>query len=71
MSTLSGRPDFLQKHGGVRGDSIRDEDHDSDVGQISLFLRDRWGGTPIGDARRHGHSRVAQLLENHIPEASQ
>ena len=24
--------DFLQKHGGVRSDSIRDEDHDSDAG---------------------------------------
>ena len=32
---------------------------------VALSPRDRWGGTPIGDARRHGRSRVLQLLENH------
>ncbi len=32
---------------------------------VELSPRDRWGGTPLGDARRHGHSRVTQLLESH------
>ena len=26
---------------------------------------DRWGGTPLDDARRHGRKRVAKLLEEH------
>ncbi len=26
---------------------------------------DRWGGTPLDDATRHGHSEVAKYLEEH------
>ena len=30
---------------------------------VELAPLDRWGGTPLDDAQRHGHERVAQLLE--------
>ena len=29
-----------------------------------LNPKDRWGGTPLEDAKRHGHSKVVSLLES-------
>jgi len=31
--------------------------------EAEINPRDRWGGTPLDDARRHGHTQVAELLE--------
>lgn len=36
----------------------------ADPAAVNLNPRDRWGGTPMDDARRHGHERVARLLQD-------
>ncbi len=35
--------------------------------RAELAPRDRWGATPLDEARRHGHTRVAGLLANATP----
>ncbi len=32
---------------------------------VDLNPRDRWGGTPLDDAYRHGHVKVGELIESH------
>ena len=34
--------------------------------KINLNPKDRWGGTPLDDAKRHGHIDVQELLQNKI-----
>ena len=31
--------------------------------KVNLSPKDRWGGTPLDDAKRHGHIEVQVLLE--------
>lgn len=31
---------------------------------VPLFPKDRWGGTPLDDARRHGHADIVRRLED-------
>ena len=31
--------------------------------KVSVDPKDRWGGTPLDDAKRHGHDGVVRLLE--------
>ena len=33
---------------------------------VDLSPQDRWGGTPLDDARRHGQEQVVQLLETAV-----
>ena len=36
------------------------------LNNINLNPEDRWGGTPLEDAKRHGHKKVVDLLEKAI-----
>ena len=34
--------------------------------KINLNPKDRWGGTPLDDAKRHGHEEVQAILQKNI-----
>jgi hypothetical protein len=36
---------------------------------VPLSPRNRWGETPVSDARRHGQARIVQLIEKHTAES--
>ena len=33
--------------------------------KVNINPKDRWGGTPLGDAKRHNHKNVINFLESH------
>ena len=36
--------------------------------KINISPKDRWGGTPLMDAKRHNHKEVAKVLKEHGAE---
>lgn len=33
--------------------------------RVDVNPKDRWGGTPLADAKRHNHKKVIDFLESH------